>query len=292
MLKRYVKHMFPFFISLACIFLCACGMGKQNAEVPTQEEQFMTAMKEGLIERFADNRDTANMSVDEITAYYKTLVNYELSRLSVYENVTFSDEQFNTLAHKYINGCKQQLNATNIKDEFQMYAEWGVGRAARIEAAMALHDDYKLQLPQEILDEFSNDQTYTLEDYAQDATALMKENAEEGVDGTVEVGPDGILILRLWIDGFSSDAYWASQGSEASVTAYTDELLEVEAGFSELQENINQGLLAAGLPKTEIELHIMNDVNRENTITIIKKGRVVYDNALGIDMLGVGENMK
>ena len=73
---------------------------------------------------------------------------------------------------------------------------------------------------------------------------------------------------------------------------YTEELKEIVDDFPSLQETIDNQMIIANLPSIEVELHLMNDVNRDNTISIIKKGRVVYDSALGIDMLGVGSNLQ
>ena len=293
-MRKPIGRAFLSFLLVSLLFLSACSFefGKPAAKAPTQEEIFMSAMVEGLNARTADDRDNTSMTFEEILAYYKTLVGYEWDRISGYESVTFSDTTFNQLAHDYINGCKRQLAATNISDENAFYVEWGAGLIDRAKAALALHDSYGLQLSQETLGYFQEATSYTLESFAAAATEGIKAAPEDGMDAAFEVGKNGSLIYQLWIDGYSSDAYWASQGDEASVTAYSDGLKELVDGFSEIQDSINQQLQAVGLPPAEVELHLMNDVNRDNTISIIKKGRVVYDSALGIDMLGVGENLQ
>lgn len=162
----------------------------------------------------------------------------------------------------------------------------------RAKAALALKESYGLQISQETIGYFQEATSYTLESFVADTNATIQTSAEEGMDAVVELGSNGSLIYKLWIDGFSSDAYWASQGDEASITAYSDGLKELVDGFDDFQASINQQLQSVGLPAAPLELHLMNDVNRDNTISIIKKGRVVYDSALGIDMLGVGENLQ
>lgn len=276
------------------IVLClsACSMPSIQSKSPTQEELFLTAMSEGLIARNANSKDTANMSPEETVAYTRALVNYELDKILAFEGITFSDTTFNDLAHAYINGCKHQLSSVEIPDEAQSNAEWAAGFRERAESAIALHDKYGLNIPEEMLDTFNQGLSYSLEDFVRDANIALKENSEEGFDAEVEISKDGTLIYRLWIDGFSSDAYWASQGDEESVNLYTEELKELVDGFPSLQEQIDNQMIIANLPTTEIELHLMNDVNKDNTISIIKKGRVVYDSALGIDMLGVGSNLQ
>ena len=291
MIKKAIKYLSILLALLLILSFSACGVEAQKTKAPTQEELFLSAMSEGLNARFADNRAIDNMSFEETKEYFKVLVEYELERLSIYETVSFADKQFDKLAHDYISACKQQLDATNRDDELQMYSDWNTGLLARKDAAMALHDSYGLPLSQEMLDYFNERSNYSLEDFAQDATELLKDNPEEGFEMTIEVGHEGTLIIKAWIDGFSSDAYWASLGNEEDVATYTDELKEIVEGFPQLQDAINQQLVAAGLPKTEIEFHLMNDVNRENTISIIKKDKIVYDSVLGIDMLGVGTNM-
>lgn len=293
MRKTFGRLFLPFLL-LALLLLSACSFefGKPAARVPTQEELFLTAVAEGLTARTADDRDTTNMSFEETIPYFKTLVGYEWDRISGYDTVTFSDATFNQLAHDYINGCKRQLNATSISDENAFYAEWGAGLVDRAKAALALKESYGLQISQETIGYFQEATSYTLESFVADTNATIQTSAEEGVDAVVELGSDGSLIYKLWIDGFSSDAYWASQGDEASITAYSDGLKELVDGFDDFQASINQQLQSVGLPAAPLEFHLMNDVNRDNTISIIKKGRVVYDSALGIDMLGVGENLQ
>ncbi len=291
MQKRLIKNILLFLALFSVLTLNACGKESQKTKKPTQEELFLTAVSEGLRARSAEDRDITNMSFEEIKTFYRQLVGYDLDRISDYETVTFSDEQFNKLAHDYISGCKQQLRATDCDNELQMYSEWNAGLSARIDAVTALHNSYGLVVPQEILDNFNEFKSYSIEDFARELNAAYKETPEEGLEIAVEVGPDGTLIFKMWADGFSSDAYWASQGSEESVSAYTDALKMIIDEFAQLQDDVNQRLVAVGLPKTEIELQLMNDVNRNNTISVIKKGTVVYDSALGIDMLGIGTNM-
>ena len=293
MRKSFGRSLLPLLL-IALLFLSACSfeLGKPAAKPPTQEEQFLAAMSEGLTARSADDRDITNMSFADLVPYYKALVGYELDRISAYDPVTFSEATFNQLAHDYINGCRRQQAATSITDENAFYAEWGAGMYDRAKAALALHESYGLQLSQETIGYFQEATSYTLESFVTAANEGIQAAPEEGMDVSFEVGKDGSLIYRLWLDGYSSDAYWASQGDEASVTAYSDGLKELVDGFGDLQSSINQQLQAVGLPAAPLEIHLMNDVNRDNTISIIKKGRVVYDSALGIDMLGVGENLQ
>lgn len=289
--RRCSKHiLFAFLIST--VILSACNFVPQKTKAPTQEQLFLSAMSEGLTNRNANSKDNTNMSAEETTAHLRTLVGNELDKISSFESVTFADTTFNDLAHKYINGCKRQLSSLDLTDQTQSDSEWAAGYRERAEAAIILHEKYGLVIPQEVLDYFNQGLNYTLEDFVRDANIAFKEYFEEGVDGEIELSKDGTLIYRLWIDGFSSDAYWASQGDEESVNMYTEELKELVDDFPSLQETIDNQMIIANLPSTEIELHLMNDVNRDNTISIIKKGRVVYDSALGIDMLGVGSNLQ
>ena len=293
MRKPLGRLLLPFLlISLLLLSACSFELGKPAAKAPTQEELFLAAMAEGLNTRMADDRDTTNYSFEETIPYFKTLVGYEWDRISGYDTVTFSDANFNQLAHDYINGCRRQLEAASISDEFAYYAEWSAGLMERAKAALALRDSYGLQLSQETIDYFQDALSFTLESFAAAVTEEYKADPEEGMDAAFEVGTDGNLIYRVWVDGYSSDAYWASQGDEASLTAYSDGLKELVDGFADAQSSINQQLQAVGLPPAELEIHLMNDVNRDNTISIIKKGRVVYDSVLGIDMMGVGSNLQ
>lgn len=124
MRKSFGRSLLPLLL-IALLFLSACSfeLGKPAAKPPTQEEQFLAAMAEGLTARSADDRDITNMSFADLVPYYKALVGYELDRISGYDTVTFSEATFNQLAHDYINGCRRQQAATSITDENAFYAE-------------------------------------------------------------------------------------------------------------------------------------------------------------------------
>ena len=294
--KAHNYLLFTLLLSLI-VFLSACGSSElasvpaEATSTPTLEEQFLSDLVDGLAERFADDQDVDPMTFWETKAYYKTLVNYELDRLSIYENETFSDGVFDQLAHDYIKACQQQIKATDLTDEDQMYEEWGKGLFDRALILIELRDKYGLALTDEMSEYFEETITYTLEDYALDLTAAMNEDPEEGIDCSVEVNDDGLLLFRFWIDGLSGDAYRAAQGDKEYIDIYTDEIKSIVDEFWDLQNTINDQLQEVGLPETEIEIHIMNDVNRNNTMSIIKKGGVVFDTTAGIDLLSVGEEL-
>ncbi len=95
----------------------------------------------------------------------------------------------------------------------------------------------------------------------------------------------------MWIDGLASEAYFASQGNTETLDGYIEGLKELASQFAEIQSGLNDRLEEAGLPATEIEVHLMNDVSPEKTIAIIKKGQVVYDTVTGLDLRSVGSKL-
>ena len=263
------------------------------ASTPNTAEEFLSALAKGLSHRFSDDRDVDTMSDEELATYFSQLVNYELSEISKFSDIVFSDPTFNQLVHDYIDACNRQLAATELisTDVERMDSEWAQGLINRAGIIVRLYDEYGLQITQEMIDYFRSLE-YSLEDFASEYSALLNDEVSgEGASCVLEVSDQGTLILRMWIDGLASEAYFASQGNTETLDGYIEGLKELASQFAEIQSGLNDRLEEVGLPATEIEVHLMNDVSPEKTIAIIKKGQVVYDTVTGLDLRSVGSKL-
>lgn len=267
-----------------------------EALTPDLSEQFLDDLARGLTNRFADDRVTDTLTDEEWGVYAAQLVNYELSEISKYENVVFPDSEFNRLAHSYIDACKRQLEATDYatSDTSRMNTEWYQGRLDRAGIIIRFYEEFGLNISQDMIDNFRTP-AYSLEDFASELTDLFNdlliESSEEGITCAIEVSDQETLILKLWIVGSANEAYFASLGDQETLDGYIEGLKEITSQFYDIQSGINDRLAEVGLPVTEVEIHLMNDVSPDKTIAIIKKGQVVYDTVTGLDLRTVGSKL-
>lgn len=297
-----MKKSISLLMAMALLMLCfsSCTMPSIPAPpkptiAPTSDiaKEFLSAMAKGLSQRFNDDRDIVEMTDEEIGAYYSQLVNYELIEISRFSDVVFPDPAFDQLVHNYIDACNRQLAATEFagSDAEWMFSEWNQGYISRAGIIVQLYDEYGLQISQEMIDNYRLSDN-TLEGFAADfSTVLNDEFSGQGISCLLEVSDQGILILRLWIEGAASEAYFASRGNTETLNGYIEGLKEIASQSTEFQSVINDALTGLGLPATEVELHLMNDVSPEKTIAIVKKGQVIYDTVTGIDLRSVGSDL-
>ena len=99
---------------LVILLLLICSTGCTNSQqlsastTSANQDEFLQAMATGISARLADSKDDSDMTDDQKAEYFSKLVDYELSKISKYENATFTDETLNDLAHEYINACNSQ----------------------------------------------------------------------------------------------------------------------------------------------------------------------------------------
>ena len=99
---------------LVILLLLICSTGCTNSQqlsastTSANQDEFLQAMATGISARLADSKDDSDMTDEQKAEYFSKLVDYELSKISKYENATFTDETLNDLAHEYINACNQQ----------------------------------------------------------------------------------------------------------------------------------------------------------------------------------------
>ena len=124
------------------ISLVACGPSTATSASITEgnQEEFLKDMAAGINDRLANDRDTSNMTDEQIIKLYTKLVNYELNKIEKYDGLVFPDSRFNDLAHLYIDGCKMQLKACELYKDMSLYnALWPSGYNVRCAVITSLY---------------------------------------------------------------------------------------------------------------------------------------------------------
>ena len=112
------------------LLLLICSTGCTNSQqlsastTSANQDEFLQAMATGISARLADSKDDSNMTDEQKAEYFSKLVDYELSKISKYENATFTDETLNDLAHEYINACNSQKIATKYYKNTHLYQNY------------------------------------------------------------------------------------------------------------------------------------------------------------------------
>lgn len=131
----------------------ACSKATNNSQRTANQEAFLKDMAAGITKRLNDDRNEANMSAEEVKAFYSDLVGYELSYIEKYAETKFEDVKFNTLAHRYIEACLMQQSALDFSNNNDLYqALWMGGRTVRSGIIIAMYELYNLNLSSEQID--------------------------------------------------------------------------------------------------------------------------------------------
>lgn len=157
-----MKKRFRFICSLCCVVLCislvfgGCGSNDSTEVAIGNQEAFLKDMAKGIEDRLSkSDTDTSDMSQEELMDYYEILVSYELDKIQKYEDQVFEDEDFDSLAHLYIQACLMQLEATkNYKNDELFSALWDGGRIARSGLIITLYDRYDLPITADQADKY------------------------------------------------------------------------------------------------------------------------------------------
>ena len=145
---------------LVILLLLICSTGCTNSQQlsasTTSANQFLQAMATGISARLADSKDDSDMTDEQKAEYFSKLVDYELSKISKYENATFTDETLNDLAHEYINACNSQKIATKYYKNTQLYnALWSDAWNIRAAIISYLYQNYELPITSEQAAEYN-----------------------------------------------------------------------------------------------------------------------------------------
>ena len=139
------------------IGIFACGdfsafAASENSEKTTKEntksqEAFLEDMAKGINNRLMAIDDPDESASNEVWAEYnRMLVQCELDQIEKYSDTTFDDEEFNKLAHDYIEGCELQLSATKHYGEATFDSLWDSGYLLRCDSIVQLYEKYGLKI--------------------------------------------------------------------------------------------------------------------------------------------------
>ncbi len=153
-----------------------------ESRVKATQEEFLKSMASGIKKRI-DNGDDDESEMDDkqLAEYYKELVNYELEEIEKYSGVRFDDDNFNDLAHRYIESLKFQLSATeNYKHEYLYTGFWWGGRLARCGIITEMYEKFDLDISSDDLENYKK----SLNDYIKPSYSISFDTA--GADDSDE----------------------------------------------------------------------------------------------------------
>ncbi len=102
--------------------------------------------------------DIAFLSHDDVATAFREVVEIEYDLLEKYENVQFVDEFFNTLAHRYLDGCKLQIEGTFDDEDYITFVSlWNAGLCIRSGVILEMIDLYNLSVPEHFLEYFNDE---------------------------------------------------------------------------------------------------------------------------------------
>lgn len=198
-----MKKVIAMLIALCTVFLCACGTTTataNNAEYANQND-FLKDMAEGISLRLKYNDDSSQMSAEERSAFYLKLVGYELGKIEKYQDAVFEDEDFNSLAHMYIEACKiQRYAAQNYKNEALHDSLWSGGLTTREGVITELYTRYSLPITSEqaaVYSASSESPSYTL--------TITPSGTDDETDYTDCVSVEGTL---MWGDRYGINYHY------------------------------------------------------------------------------------
>ena len=185
-------------ILLLLIFSTACGSGNSQQEsmsaTSANQDEFLQAMATGISARLADSKDDSDMTDEQKAEYFSKLVDYELSKISKYENATFTDETLNDLAHEYINACNSQKIATKYYKNAQLYnALWENSSHIRAAIISYLYQNYELPITSEQAAEYNTTGSVS---YTVDSDTANFFNALND-DGDVQLSQGDLSIVGV-----------------------------------------------------------------------------------------------
>lgn len=142
-------------VVIVFVVLFAYRFGQRSIDATEYADaEFISTMDKNLTERnkMASSKTTENQDA----AYYENLVAIEDSILE-FEDATFKDEHLKKLALDYIDGIKLQKEAVEyISDVTKFNETWQQGLNERSVVISELIEDYDLNIPDEIVKDFTS----------------------------------------------------------------------------------------------------------------------------------------
>ena len=254
---------------LVILLLLICSTGCTNSQqlsastTSANQDEFLQAMATGISARLADSKDDSDMTDEQKAEYFSKLVDYELSKISKYENATFADETLNDLAHEYINACNSQKIATKYYKNTQLYnALWDDARNIRSAIISYLYQNYELPITSEQAAEYNTTGSVS---YTVDSDTANFFNAFND-DGEVQLSQGDLSIIgadkerkTVLDDVFFNYSYIVRNNSTATLN-----LITVHCSILDKNENV------IGTTSANIDATILpnKDVSCDGSITL------------------------
>lgn len=179
---------------LICSTACSNSQQPSTSATSANQDEFLQSMATGISARLADSEDDSDMTDEQKAEYFSKLVDYELSKISKYENATFTDETLNDLAHEYINACNSQKIATKYYKNTQLYnALWSDAWNIRAAIISYLYQNYELPITSEQAAEYNTTGSVS---YTVDSDTANFFNALND-DGDVQLSQGDLSIVGV-----------------------------------------------------------------------------------------------
>lgn len=180
------------FLLIPILILGGCAKGQP---IDSEQEDFLKDLKSGLESRFSLDNST---STDTYASDLEISIQSEKNKLQEYESVNFQDEDFNTIAHDYMDAITSQETAipyfSSDLDQFnELYNEKGT--EIRRSSLKKLCEEYNFQ----VADEYKED----LQSLINDGTVNWFSYENREIQADTDYG-----VLDITIDGFKK-VNWA-----------------------------------------------------------------------------------
>ena len=153
----------------------------------------------------------------------------------------------------------------------------------------------------EEIDEANNvEENNPLQEIADNANEIFasmtdEEKKEEGLEGvniSFEPKDENTLIMKIAEDGVAGLVYRASHGDSDALKEYDEYLITMRDGLPAFEKAIIEQVNDDNVKLNGVEFWLMNDVNQDNKLVIIKNSQVVYDTVYEINLLDLGSTDK
>lgn len=180
------------FLLIPILIIGGCSQGQPT---DSQQEAFLKDLKSGLESRFSLDDST---SIATYISDLDTSIHFEKDKLQEYDSVDFQDEEFNTIAHDYMDAIASQESAIpyfpSDLDQFnELYNEKGT--EIRRESLKKLCDGYNFQ----VADEY----TENLQSLINDGGVNWFSYENRAIQAETDYG-----VLDVTLDGFKK-VNWA-----------------------------------------------------------------------------------
>lgn len=213
------------FLLIPILIIGGCS---KSQTTDSQQEAFLKDLESGLESRFSLD-DSA--SITTYVSDLDTSIQFEKDKLKEYDSVDFQDEEFNTIAHDYMDAITSQESAIpyfpSDLDQFdELYNEKGT--EIRRESLKKLCDEYNFQVSDE---------------YAEDLQSLINNGfvnwfsyENRKIQADTDYG-----VLDVTIDGFKK-VNWAEYDSDLDDSKYYG-ILEMQIHNDSYNDTYNPGLI-------------------------------------------------